>query len=153
MFPALLHLIGLFRSQWSIWIKCYCRMNIRVFLLQFLSHGKFLHKFIELFLNNTLLVPLRFQCFVTCLICIILGNIGEMSRKNVLKYTFFEEFPLVRYRPISGIAVLPLSIVFVGMIAFNNLCLQYVEVSFCKSVKIRISPPLPSNPTLYLPLL
>eukprot|EP01040_Poterioochromonas_malhamensis_P006419 gene6419-6914_t len=71
-----------------------------------------------------------FQCFVTCLVCIALGNIGEMSRKNGLKYTFFEEFPLVRYRPIAGIAVLPLSIVFVGMIAFNNLCLQYVEVSF-----------------------
>ena len=25
---------------------------------------------------------------------------------------------------------MPLSVVFVGMVAFNNLCLQYVEVSF-----------------------
>lgn len=29
-----------------------------------------------------------------------------------------------------GLAVLPLSIAFVGMIAFNNICLKYVEVSF-----------------------
>ena len=31
-----------------------------------------------------------------------------------------------------GMAVLPLSLIFVGMISFNNLCLQHVEVSFCK---------------------
>lgn len=30
-------------------------------------------------------------------------------------------------------SVLPLSLIFVGMISFNNLCLQHVEVSFCKS--------------------
>lgn len=30
----------------------------------------------------------------------------------------------------QSVAVLPLSLVFVGMITFNNLCLQYVTVSF-----------------------
>ncbi|CAE7237349.1 Slc35c1 [Symbiodinium microadriaticum] len=30
----------------------------------------------------------------------------------------------------SGLSVLPLSIVFVGMVTLNNICLKYVEVSF-----------------------
>lgn len=123
--------IGLFRSRWSTSIKCCFQMNKPLFLHQSLLHGH--HFSLNIILPYYLSFFSRFQCVVTCLICILLGNIGEMSRKNGLKYTFFEEFPLVRYRPISGIAVLPLSIVFVGMIAFNNLCLQYVEVSFCKS--------------------
>ena len=32
--------------------------------------------------------------------------------------------------------MLPLSLIFVGMITFNNLCLQYVEVSFCEYAQL-----------------
>lgn len=37
---------------------------------------------------------------------------------------------MVKYNFRSGLGVLPLSLVFVGMITFNNVCLKYVEVSF-----------------------
>ena len=35
-----------------------------------------------------------------------------------------------RVRILCELLLLPLSIIFVGMITFNNLCLKYVEVSF-----------------------
>lgn len=74
----------------------------------------------------------RFQCVITCFVCIILGHIGERNRTNGSKDSFVDEFPVIKFKPATSIAVLPLSLIFVGMIAFNNLCLQYVEVSFCK---------------------
>jgi solute carrier family 35 (GDP-fucose transporter), member C1 len=73
----------------------------------------------------------RFQCVTTCLICIVLGKIGDYTRGEGTK-SFFDDFPAVKYRMAPGMKVLPLSLIFVGMITFNNLCLQYVEVSFCK---------------------
>lgn len=82
-----------------------------------------------------------FQCVVTCAICVLLGHIGESTRASGAK-SHFNEYPLVRYRAATGVAVLPLSLVFVGMISFNNLCLQYVEVSFCKLPP----PPAPRRP-------
>eukprot|EP00053_Salpingoeca_punica_P007628 m.69462 g.69462 ORF g.69462 m.69462 type:complete len:325 (+) comp14250_c0_seq1:59-1033(+) len=57
-----------------------------------------------------------FQCVVTVAICMIFGAIGSIPR--------FEFFPRI------ALKVLPLSIVFVGMIVFNNLCLKYVGVAF-----------------------
>lgn len=69
-----------------------------------------------------------FQCAITCLICIVLGIVGENSRK--LGRSLFSDYPIVSYNFESGMRVLPLSIVFVGMISFNNICLKYVEVSF-----------------------
>lgn len=48
----------------------------------------------------------------------------------------FKSFPVLGYfRPFefnTDIArrVLPLMVIFIGMISFNNLCLKYVEVSF-----------------------
>eukprot|EP01038_Epipyxis_sp_PR26KG_P012662 gene12662-16973_t len=70
-----------------------------------------------------------FQCVITCFICIILGNMGEITRRNGSK-SFLDEFPIVKYKLVVGTQVLPLSLIFVGMITFNNICLQYVEVSF-----------------------
>ena len=70
-----------------------------------------------------------YQCVLTCVICVILGNLGETTRSNGGP-SFLNEFAKVRYDMKSGITALPLSLIFVGMIAFNNLCLQYVEVSF-----------------------
>ena len=72
-----------------------------------------------------------YQCVLTCLICIILGHVGEYTRENNSR-SFFDQFPIVKFRSNSCVGVLPLSLIFVGMITFNNLCLQYVEVSFCK---------------------
>lgn len=60
---------------------------------------------------------------------------GEVTRNNGSK-SFLDEFPVVRFKFPVGMSVLPLSLIFVGMITFNNLCLQYVEVSFCKFFKI-----------------
>ena len=72
-----------------------------------------------------------YQCVLTCVICIILGNLGEVTRNNGSK-SFLDEFPIVRYNLKTGMKVLPLSLIFVAMITFNNICLQYVQVSFCK---------------------
>lgn len=70
-----------------------------------------------------------FQCASTAVICFILGEFGENTRKEG-KESFLNQFPRVNYSLGSGAKVLPLSIVFVGMIAFNNICLKHVEVSF-----------------------
>jgi GDP-fucose transporter C1 len=39
-------------------------------------------------------------------------------------------FPKFEYKPEIAKGIMPLTIVFIGMIVFNNLCLKYVEVSF-----------------------
>jgi len=86
-----------------------------------------------------------FQCVVTALICWVAGRISEGIRKqgDALPLTgagggkghskvtgFFSQFPKAEYNADIGKKILPLSIVFVGMITFNNLCLKWVEVSF-----------------------
>lgn len=84
-----------------------------------------------------------FQCVVTCLICWLAGKCGEHANKGYaavstteggnLKSTppsFFAQFPKAEYKNIIAMRVFPLSIVFVAMITFNNLCLKWVEVSF-----------------------
>jgi GDP-fucose transporter C1 len=84
-----------------------------------------------------------FQCVVTTLICWAAGKFGErmQKRSNQLPVkqedekkghgkSFFSQFPKAEYDAAVGQKVFPLSIVFVGMITFNNLCLQLVEVSF-----------------------
>jgi solute carrier family 35 (GDP-fucose transporter), member C1 len=95
-----------------------------------------------------------FQCVVTALICYGAGMIGENQRHHeyqlvnksqedseqnpnddvgsteAVPKSFFSQFPKAEYKPMVGKKVFPLSLVFVGMIAFNNLCLKWVEVSF-----------------------
>mmetsp|Transcript_27010 Transcript_27010/g.25877 ORF Transcript_27010/g.25877 Transcript_27010/m.25877 type:complete len:380 (-) Transcript_27010:252-1391(-) len=46
------------------------------------------------------------------------------------KPSFFAQFPKAEYSFTVARKIFPLSIVFVGMISFNNLCLKWVEVSF-----------------------
>jgi GDP-fucose transporter C1 len=70
-----------------------------------------------------------FQCIITAAICIVLGDMGEKSRKEG-RTSFLNEYTRVKYNMDTGKNVLPLSLIFVGMIAFNNICLKYVEVSF-----------------------
>ena len=71
-----------------------------------------------------------YQCLITVLICWLLGNIGEITRKDTSKTSFFSQFPKLSYDINKGMKVMPLSLVFVGMIACNQLCLHYVNVSF-----------------------
>ena len=84
-----------------------------------------------------------FQCVVTALICWLAGKLGEsMARKytqlpstdaDVNKGNskgFFAQFPKAEYNVAIGAKIFPLSVVFVGMVTFNNLCLKWVEVSF-----------------------
>jgi solute carrier family 35 (GDP-fucose transporter), member C1 len=85
-----------------------------------------------------------FQCVVTALICWAAGKVGEhmQKRADLLPLSraedgnkghaksFFAQFPKAEYKVGVGRKVFPLSIVFVGMITFNNLCLKWVEVSF-----------------------
>lgn len=70
-----------------------------------------------------------FQCIVTVIICVILGKISDKGRGHGER-GLFGDHPQVKYDVKSGIQVLPLSLIFVAMITFNNLCLKYVEVSF-----------------------
>ena len=72
---------------------------------------------------------IRYQCIITAFICYGFGLLGERARKGN-GITFFADYPMVRYTVSSGLSVMPLSVVFVGMITFNNVCLKYVEVSF-----------------------
>ena len=86
-----------------------------------------------------------FQCVVTVLICYVCGEVGHRMKKmeyhsistndnedgssNTDKNgrgssskSFWHQFPRAEYRILQGQRVFPLSLVFVGMITFNNLC-------------------------------
>ena len=79
-----------------------------------------------------------FQCVVTTFICWIAGKVSESIKQTEglpvagsgSKKSFFSQFPKAQYNADIGKKILPLSVIFVGMITFNNLCLKYVEVSF-----------------------
>jgi len=90
-----------------------------------------------------------FQCIVTALICWLAGRCGARAQRKVAGYasvntdeeggkavqqpqkpSFFSQFPTVEYSCAVARRVFPLSVIFVCMITFNNLCLKYVEVSF-----------------------
>eukprot|EP00563_Minutocellus_polymorphus_P020541 CAMPEP_0197720944 /NCGR_PEP_ID=MMETSP1434-20131217/4153_1 /TAXON_ID=265543 /ORGANISM="Minutocellus polymorphus, Strain CCMP3303" /LENGTH=356 /DNA_ID=CAMNT_0043305875 /DNA_START=195 /DNA_END=1265 /DNA_ORIENTATION=+ len=95
-----------------------------------------------------------YQCVCTVIICWVAGKIGERaqameaaqyqsvsqseevadgqqrSQPKALKPGFFAQFPKAEYSVGTGRKVLPLSLVFVGMITLNNVCLKLVEVSF-----------------------
>jgi len=95
-----------------------------------------------------------YQCIITTLICYAAGLIGQRQRRieagsaaytsvsqqeeatnnnpdgGEKKPTFFAQFPKAEYTMGVAKQVFPLSVVFVGMITFNNLCLKWVEVSF-----------------------
>ncbi|XP_067902674.1 GDP-fucose transporter 1 isoform X1 [Heterodontus francisci] len=86
----------------------------------------FLNKYLldspNLRLNAPLFVTF-FQCAVTVVLCLLLNLLSILCPSVV-------EFPSVRFDPKISRGVLPLSVVFIGMITFNNLCLKYVGVAF-----------------------
>jgi GDP-fucose transporter C1 len=90
-----------------------------------------------------------FQCVVTALICWGAGEVGTRMQKRSTDFLpvkqsdadddhkgkskgsgFFAQFPKAEYNRATAEKIFPLSVVFVGMITFNNLCLKWVEVSF-----------------------
>lgn len=84
------------------------------------------------FVNNYLLdhrdldAPLFvtfYQCLVTVGLCWLMQLLSKFCPGLV-------DFPSVRFDVKTSREVLPLSIVFIGMITFNNLCLKYVGVAF-----------------------
>ncbi|XP_018618916.2 GDP-fucose transporter 1 isoform X2 [Scleropages formosus] len=84
------------------------------------------------FLNNYLLdsrelnAPLFvtfFQCVVSVLLCLAMNALSALCPNLV-------DFPSVRFDPKVSREVLPLSVVFIGMITFNNLCLKHLGVAF-----------------------
>ncbi|XP_062868918.1 GDP-fucose transporter 1 isoform X2 [Trichomycterus rosablanca] len=84
------------------------------------------------FLNNHLLdskelnAPLFvtfFQCVVSVCLCWVLSLVSSFCPGYV-------DFPPIKVDLKVSRQVLPLSVVFIGMIAFNNLCLKYVGVAF-----------------------
>ncbi|GMT24115.1 hypothetical protein PFISCL1PPCAC_15412, partial [Pristionchus fissidentatus] len=64
-----------------------------------------------------------YQCVVTVGLCFALSWLAK-------KFPAYISFPAMTVDRKISREVLPLSIVFVAMIAFNNLCLKYVGVSF-----------------------
>lgn len=64
-----------------------------------------------------------FQCVVTVLLCVLLSVAGQLF-PNIISFPSLKiEGKLIR-------ATLPLSIIFVCMITFNNMCLKYIGVAF-----------------------
>ncbi|CAJ0934937.1 unnamed protein product [Ranitomeya imitator] len=65
-----------------------------------------------------------FQCLVTVLLCKGLSLLALLLPGGSV------DFPSVRFDLKVLRSVLPLSVVFIGMITFNNLCLKYLGVAF-----------------------
>lgn len=84
------------------------------------------------FLNNYLLdngeldAPLFvtfYQCVVTVVLCWLMQLLSTFCPRVI-------DFPSVSFSLKTSREVLPLSVVFIGMITFNNLCLKHVGVAF-----------------------
>lgn len=84
--------------------------------------NKYLLSSTDLKLNAPLFVT-WFQCVVTVALCFSLSFLSQKLPHTVT-------FPRMTLDMKISRELLPLSVVFVGMIAFNNLCLKYVGVSF-----------------------
>ncbi|GAB6027033.1 hypothetical protein CHUAL_013762 [Chamberlinius hualienensis] len=92
-----------------------------VFINKYLLSGK------DLQLDAPLFVT-WFQCVVTVLLCIFLTLLSRCLKRILGKPVF--TFAAVGVSLNELRQVLPVSVVFVCMISFNNLCLKYVDVSF-----------------------
>lgn len=64
-----------------------------------------------------------YQCVVTVAICVLLSYMSKI-------FPDYVSFPKVDFDLKICRATLPLSLVFVSMISFNNLCLKFVGVAF-----------------------
>lgn len=64
-----------------------------------------------------------YQCLVTVGLCWLMQLLSKVCPGLI-------DFPSVKFDLKTSREVLPLSIVFISMITFNNLCLKYVGVAF-----------------------
>jgi GDP-fucose transporter C1 len=90
-----------------------------------------------------------FQCSITSIICWLAGFFGDRATSSqglgsyqrltateigeqpiLAQPSFVSQFPKAAYNAHTAVQIFPLSVVFVGMITFNNFCLKYVEVSY-----------------------
>lgn len=88
-----------------------------VFLNKHLLSGKGVN------LNTPLFVTF-YQCLVTLVIVVVVDRIARSTER------WKNSLPPLILKPATLKAVLKLSIIFVAMITFNNLCLKYVGVAF-----------------------
>uniref|UniRef100_A0A914XP81 GDP-fucose transporter 1 n=1 Tax=Plectus sambesii TaxID=2011161 RepID=A0A914XP81_9BILA len=102
-------IFGVVALYWTVSISL-------VFVNKYLLSSK------ELKLDAPLLVT-WYQCVCTVALCYICSLLAK-------SFPSTSSFPEFRFDMKTSRAVLPLSIVFVAMITFNNLCLKYVGVSF-----------------------
>eukprot|EP01147_Barroeca_monosierra_P009788 gene9788-1985_t len=84
------------------------------------------------FLNKHLLsdVELKAPIFVTWFQCIVAVVVSYLLGKFRYVTEVMNRFPIFEYNLDKAKQIMPLSFVFVGMIAFNNLCLKEVGVPF-----------------------
>ncbi|TPP61258.1 GDP-L-fucose transporter [Fasciola gigantica] len=64
-----------------------------------------------------------FQCATTAILCHVTSHLAYIVPSRV-------QFPQLDFTLSTAIDVLPLSVVFVSMVTFNNLCLKHLNVSF-----------------------
>ncbi|PRP80125.1 hypothetical protein PROFUN_12208 [Planoprotostelium fungivorum] len=88
------------------------------------------------FLNkNIMSVDFPFPLFVTwyqlVVALVIVGILGHLGKS----YPMLSIIPPLEFNVVIAQKVLPLAVVFVGMVAFNNLCLANVEVTFYQVVR------------------
>uniref|UniRef100_A0A8R1TV24 TPT domain-containing protein n=2 Tax=Onchocerca TaxID=6281 RepID=A0A8R1TV24_ONCVO len=105
----------------------YVKIFIVIFLYWLCSIGLlFLNKYLlsseSLKLNAPLFIT-WYQCFVTVMLCCAFYYFSKL-------YPSLFTFPFMAFDHRISREVLPLSFIFVAMIATNNLCLKYVGVSF-----------------------
>ena len=67
--------------------------------------------------------------FVVALAVIYVGGIVSQGRPE-LKF-----FAPIEFKQSVAVSIAPVTVIFIGMVVFNNLCLKYVEVSFYQTAR------------------
>lgn len=107
----------------SQWIKIAAVVTLYWFVsISMVFLNKYLLSSPDLKLEAPLFITLS-QCIVAVLGFAVLGILGQ-TLPNIITFPAFE------YQPSIALKILPLSIVFVSMITFNNLTLKYLGVAF-----------------------
>lgn len=86
----------------------------------------FLNKFILSSSEHKFPYPLLVTWFQLLVALVLLYTLGVLGRA----YKVFSVIPPFEFNPILVSRIWPLTLVYVMMLALNNLCLQYVEVTF-----------------------
>lgn len=72
-----------------------------------------------------------FQCVFTCIVCQVCSYMGQNQKSAPVGIdSFFTQFPKMIFSQELSMKVMPLSVIFVGMILFNQLCIKAVNVSY-----------------------